>query len=94
MGLGLEEFYGLTPEEFEVIYRHWREEREERRREEWERARLTCLCILQPYSREALKARDVMAFPWDEAAAEREAGLGGEDEWQDIEAAKRLYGFR
>lgn len=46
------------------------------------------------YSSEALKARDVMAFPWDEAAAEHEAGLGGEDERQDIEAAKRLYGFR
>ena len=34
-------------------------------RGKWERVRMQCLCILQPYSKDKLKARDIIQFAWD-----------------------------
>lgn len=75
--MGIEDFERCTPSEFAAIAGQWRREREAEERGAWERARLTCLCILQPYSRRALRARDVMEFPWD-AEGEAEASPGRE----------------
>ena len=38
---------------------------ERREQSEWERLRMSCLCMLQPYSKKRLRAEDVMRFPWE-----------------------------
>ena len=34
---------------------------------------MECLCMTQPYSKKRLSVHDIMRFPWEEAAHEREA---------------------
>ena len=65
IGMGLDDFCRCTPAEFSAIARRWMEMRQTQRREQWEQTRMTCLCLLQPYSRKKLTPRDVMRFDWD-----------------------------
>ncbi len=68
MGLRLADFEALTPEEFGETWSRWREREEMLQRAEWERVRMQCCCILQPYSKDTLKPEDVLRFPWDNEA--------------------------
>ena len=63
--MGLDDFCRCTPAEFSAIARRWMEMRQQQRREQWEQTRMTCLCLLQPYSKKKLTPRDVMRFDWD-----------------------------
>lgn len=62
MGMSLTDFCHCTPHEFHCIYSHW--ERTQLR-QPWERARFLACCMLQPYSKKALKATDMCRFGWD-----------------------------
>lgn len=64
IGMSLRDFCQCTPHEFHCIYSHWQQTQ---MREPWERARFVACCILQPYSKKALKATDVCRFGWEEA---------------------------
>lgn len=66
IGMRLDDFSALTPDEFAAIWRAWAERSTARERAEWERTRMECCCILQPYSRGSLNPTDVMRFPWDD----------------------------
>lgn len=66
IGLGIDDFERCTPSEFRVIAEAWNDQRQNAERSEWERARMQCLCMLQPHSRHQLAATDVMRFPWEE----------------------------
>ena len=66
MGLTLDDFERLTPEEFGRVYESWSATHV---RDSWERARFVARCALQPYSRRPLKATDVCRFGWDDAPA-------------------------
>lgn len=63
--MGLDDFCRCTPAEFSAIAKRWMEMRQQQRREQWEQTRMTCLCLLQPYSKKKLTPRDVMRFDWD-----------------------------
>lgn len=65
IGMSFDDFERCTPSEFWQVYTMWQERIVGEQRGGWERARMMCLCILQPYSKEVLKARDIMVFPWD-----------------------------
>lgn len=65
--MGYKDFERCTPSEFMAAVWQWRRSREMEERGAWERARMTCLCILQPYSGKELSPRDIMEFPWDVA---------------------------
>ncbi len=84
MGMSRDDFCRCTPSEFYAAYGAWGDMRQQRERAEWERARLQCLCALQPYSKKQLSARDVMKFPWDEESEEgrvkSEEGRGKSEE--------------
>lgn len=67
IGMSLTDFCRCTPHEFHCIYSHWEQTH---LRQPWERARFMACCVLQPYSKKALKATDVCRFGWD---AERKA---------------------
>lgn len=70
MGMKYEDFARCTPSEYMAVWRSWQEAEDRREQREWERLRMSCLCMLQPYSKKRLRAEDVMRFPW-------EAGAGG-----------------
>ena len=53
---------------------------------------MMCLCILQPYAKNTLKATDIMQFPREEGG-ERPKPLTREEEMAAFEAAKKAYGL-
>ena len=65
IGLGIDDFERCTPSEFQAIVVAWNDQRQNADRSEWERARMQCLCMLQPHSKKKLKPRDVLQFAWD-----------------------------
>ncbi|WP_135472775.1 hypothetical protein [Duncaniella freteri] len=97
IGMSRNDFEECTPSEFSGIYEAWshREERLERGR--WERTRMECLCLLQPYSKRTLKPKDVMNFPWDNPKDDSAAGSGTDETREEImtryREAKRAYGL-
>ena len=95
MGMSLDDFSRCTPEEFRSVFDNWQELREYRMKESWEQIRMVCLCVLQPHSKNALSAKDVLSFPWDENSdRENETdNLSKEEIMARFEAAKRVYGF-
>ncbi len=69
IGLSLDDFMALTPDEFAAVWRVWSDRSEATNRDRWERTRLECCCVLQPYTSGALRPVDVMRFPWDNQTA-------------------------
>lgn len=65
MGMSMDDFCRCTPSEFYAIHVAWQEIRDSEARSLWERTRMQCLCMLQPYSKKRLRAQDVMQLPWD-----------------------------
>lgn len=88
MGMSYADFARLTPDEFELVYRQWHTTHV---REPWEMARFMACCTLQPYSKRALKARDVCHFAWDGEDTETAAGHARHEEstrqrWEEMRA--------
>lgn len=73
IGMSMDDFCRCTPSEFRAVYVEWHELQNLLRRESWERMRMECLCMTQPYSKKRLDVHDIMRFPWEEAGHEREA---------------------
>lgn len=63
IGMSLTDFCRCTPQEFHCIYRSWEQMHQH---QPWEQARFLACCVLQPYSKKALKATDVCRFGWEE----------------------------
>ena len=79
---------GILPHEFFCIYKSWEQTR---MREPWERTRFLACCVLQPYSKKALKVTDVCRFEWD---AERKATASAEESTRErFEELKRKAGM-
>jgi hypothetical protein len=94
MGMALNDFLRLTPKEFSLICERWNEKEDARERSEWERTRMTCLCLLQPHSKKQLKAEDVMSFAWD-SKPDRTTGeeVSREDKLRRFEEVKKARGL-
>lgn len=98
MGMTVADFCELTPAEFSEALTIRQRLRESGERAEWERARMMCMCILQPYAKNPLKPTDVMQFPWDAGvggvgAATARRALTREEEMAEFERAKKAYGL-
>lgn len=65
IGMSIDDFCRCTPLEFSAIAESWNDGEQHRERVAWERTRLQCTCMLQPYSRHKLKPQDVLQFAWD-----------------------------
>ena len=89
------DFCMLTPDEFAEALTIRQRLRESGERADWERARMMCMCILQPYAKNPLKATDVMQFPWEGGGEERATRrqLTREEEMAEFERAKKAYGL-
>lgn len=72
VGMGLDDFCRLTPSQFAEVVRQHSRHTQEREHAEWERTRMTCMCLLQPHSKSRLKPTDIMRFPWEEQRTPQE----------------------
>lgn len=91
MGMSMDDFCRCTPSEFYAAHAAWQEARDGEARSQWERTRMQCLCMLQPYSKKRLRAQDVMQLPWDSRDKPRAQGLEGlSGKAESTEAQKAL----
>lgn len=72
---------------FYEAYGAWNEMQRNRERGMWERMRMQCLCSLQPYSKNKLKAEDIMRFPWEEKKTS--SSRSGENDMSREEVMRR-----
>lgn len=100
IGMSMDDFCRCTPSEFYAIHKAWQEARDSEARSQWERTRMQCLCMLQPYSKKRLRVQDVMQLPWDALSEGRREKIGEsacELSYEEIIAryreAKKRMGF-
>ena len=95
MGMSLDDFCRCTPSEFLSAWEHRNKWQERMEQGHWERLRMACLCMLQPYSKNTLSARDVMQFPWDEDAKTNSRETVSDEELKRrYREAKRAAGLK
>ena len=94
------DFEACTPDEFHRIWKTWVEIEQRHERAAWERTRLQCMCMLQPYSgKRTLQPGDIMKFPWDNesedpAASPQRPVLTREQEMEAYRQAKAAAGLK
>ncbi len=97
IGMSMDDFCRCTPSWFYKVYEAWHEREQRLEQAGWERTRMQCLCMLQPYSKKKLQARDVMQFPWEvkneEGRVEKEAPLSREALMERYRKAKERAGL-
>ena len=95
IGMSYDDFCRCTPSEYAAVWHAWQEADERREQGEWERLRMSCLCMLQPYSKKRLRAEDVMRFPWEsgESPDKGDATLSAEEMEARRQAAMERYGL-
>ena len=75
IGMSVDDFCRCTPLEFSAIAQGWNEGEQQRERSAWERTRMLCTTMLQPYSKKRLEPQDVMRFAWDREMQNAERGM-------------------
>lgn len=65
IGLDIETFYQLTPDEFEEIYERWAEARDSDFKNRWHQTRKICFWAAGPYMKKGSTEQSVMKFPWE-----------------------------
>ena len=73
MGLALDDFCRLSPEEFGVVCKAWHENQEALIRGDWERMRMHATITIQPHLKKKVTPRQVLPFPWEECKKKAEA---------------------
>ncbi len=89
MGMSTDDFCRCASSEFYAAYEAWGEMRQQDDRGRWERTRMMCLCMLQPYSKRRLKARDILQFPWDDEGEKLSSSRSGENDLSHEELMAR-----
>ena len=89
----VDDFCQCTPSEFRSVYERYVESEQRRERSAWERARLQCTCMLQPYSKHRLEPQDVLLFTWEKNEDEDE-NLSAKEIWEKFEKVKREQGLQ
>ena len=93
MGMSIEDFDLCAPREFQAIADAWQQGQTQRYRDSWERARMMCLCALQPYSEKRLRPRDIMEFEWDKKAVQTMSEEELKADRKHYEEVKRARGI-
>lgn len=84
IGLSLDDFCALTPEEYAAVHKAWRERQEEAYRDEWERMRLLAAITVQPHCKKSVNPKKLIPFPWERPKKKKVEQVSRE------EAKKRL----
>lgn len=98
IGMSMDDFCRCTPSEFQQVAKAWNASLERRERTSWEQVRTSCLCMLQPHSRQRLAPTDLMVFPWEkEKPANKPATSGKKTSTEELmrryAEAKKRYGM-
>lgn len=67
IGMSLDDWSGLSPEEFGAICQAYNDKEEARLHDEWERMRLLATITIQPHVKNRLQAQKLLPLPWDGA---------------------------
>ena len=97
MGLDIQSFYQLTPDEFETVYTRWSDARDSQFRNGWEQTRMKCYYSAAPYMKSKVSAKAFMPFPWEKKGAAPEPGAKAKREKavkdpERFKALKQRYG--
>ena len=65
IGMPLEEFSKLYFEEFEGIFKAWREMNDAQERDAWERTRILATICIQPHVGKKITPKQILPLPWD-----------------------------
>ena len=65
IGLALEDFCCLSPDEFAAICKAHNEQRESEMQAAWNRMRLHASIMVQPYMKRRMQPEQLLPFPWD-----------------------------
>jgi hypothetical protein len=84
--MSVDDFCQCTPLEFQAVYQAWADAEQRRERADWERTRLLCTTMLQPYSKKRLEPQDVMRFAWDRDMQNAECGMRNDAESEKLSA--------
>lgn len=90
--MSVDDFCRCTPSEFRAVYKAWAESEQRRERSAWERTRMLCTTMLQPYSKKGLEPTDVFRFKWEENEDDSE-DLSAKEIWKRFEEVKREQGL-
>ena len=60
-----DDFCRCSVEEFNAIYKAWRESKESDERGAWERMRLLATISIQPHVKRKMKPQTLLPLPWD-----------------------------
>lgn len=60
-----DDFCRCSVEEFNAIYKAWRESKEADEQSAWERMRLLATIIIQPHVKRKMKPQTLLPLPWD-----------------------------
>lgn len=92
IGMTVDDFCRCTPHEFNAVYEGWTESEKRRERAAWERTRMQCTTMLQPYSDHQLDPQDVFRFTW-EVEEESTSKQSAKEIWERFEEVKREQGL-
>jgi hypothetical protein len=93
IGMSVDDFCRCTPAEFRSIADAYRLSIERKERSEWERTRMQCVCMLQPYSKSRIDPKELMLFPWEDTEGDQDEKLTTKEIWEKFEKVKREQGL-
>lgn len=94
IGMSLDDFERCTPSEFYAAWKQWHEQMERMERSSWERMRTLALVYVQPYSKHALSAHELLPLPWDEESKEETSKPDRAETVRRYAAAKQRNGLK
>ena len=93
IGMSVEDFCRCTPAEFRAVSDAYVETEGRHQRDEWERTRMQCVCMLQPYSKSKIDPKELMRFAWEEEEGSQEDKLTTNEIWERFEKVKKEQGL-
>ena len=67
IGMPLDDFCRLTPDEFGAVCKAWNERQEQLMRDGWERMRMNATIGIQPHVKGRVTPERLLPFPWEKS---------------------------
>lgn len=91
--MSIDDFCRCTPAEFRAIADSYVKTEERHERSEWNRTRMMCVLLLQPYISSSIDPQELMRFPWEEGTGDQDEKLTTKEIWDRFERVKREQGL-
>ena len=93
MGMDIQSFYHLSPDEFRVVRERWAKQRDNDWKKNWEQVRLICYHSIRPYLKRSIKLNRFMPFTWDKGRKGKiRSTTGRKRDPKRFEMLKKKYG--